>query len=52
MKNSTVGKPDHHVWRWSVSGRGPEQVDPVVQVPFRLRRDDLSTISQQRRPRP
>ncbi len=34
MKNPYAGKPDHHFWRRSVSGCGPEQVDPVVRVPF------------------
>ena len=34
MKNPYEGKPTHQFWRRSVSGRGPEQVDPVVHVPF------------------
>ena len=40
MKNPYAGKPDHHFWRRSVSGRGPEQVDPVVNVPFGISRGD------------
>jgi hypothetical protein len=39
-KNPYAGKPDHQFWRRSVSGRGPEQVDPVVQVPFGISRTD------------
>jgi hypothetical protein len=40
VKNPYVGKPDHQFWRRSVSGRGPEQVDPVVRVPFGISRTD------------
>jgi len=40
MKNPYAGKPDHQFWRRSVSGRGPEQVDPVVRVPFGISRTD------------
>jgi hypothetical protein len=40
MKNPYAGKPEHQFWRRSVSGRGAEQVDPVVRVPFGISRTD------------
>ena len=40
MMNPYAGKPDHQFWRRSMSGRGPEQVDPVVHVPFGISRTD------------
>jgi hypothetical protein len=40
MKNPYAGKPEYQFWRRSVSGRGPEQVDPVVHVPFGISRSD------------
>jgi len=40
MTNPYAGKPDHQFWRRSVSGRGPEHVDPVVHVPFGISRTD------------
>jgi hypothetical protein len=40
MKNPYLGKPDHQFWRRSVSDKGPEQVDPVVRVPFGISRTD------------
>ena len=40
MKNPYTGKPAHQFWRQSVSGRGPEQIDPVIRVPFGISRTD------------
>jgi hypothetical protein len=40
VKNPYAGKPDHQFWRRSVSGRGPEQMDPVVKAPFGISRTD------------
>jgi hypothetical protein len=40
VKNPYAGKPEHQFWRRGVSGRGPEQVDPVVKVPFGISRTD------------
>jgi hypothetical protein len=40
VKNPYAGKPAHQFWRRSMSGRGPEQVDPVVRVPFGISRTD------------
>jgi len=40
VKNPYTGKPAHQFWRQSVSGRGPEQVDPVIRVPFGISRTD------------
>jgi hypothetical protein len=31
VRNPYAGKPTHQFWRRSVSGRGAEQVDPVVK---------------------
>jgi hypothetical protein len=38
--NPYVNKPDHQFWRRSMSGRGPDQVDPVVRVPFGISKTD------------
>jgi hypothetical protein len=40
VKNPYAGKPDHQFWRRSMSGRGPEQMDPVVKVPFEISQTD------------
>jgi hypothetical protein len=40
VKNPYAGKPDRQFWRRSVSGRDPEQVDPVARVPFNISRTD------------
>jgi hypothetical protein len=40
MRNPYTGKPDYQFWRRSVSGRGPEQVDPVTSVTFGITRTD------------
>ncbi len=40
MHNPYADKPDYQFWRRSVSGRGPQQVDPIVHTAFGIGRND------------
>jgi hypothetical protein len=40
MTNPVSALPNTSFWRRSVSGLGPEDVDPVTEVPFRITRSD------------